>query len=505
MNLHSLKSLLQKLEIALRELAEHDDSSWLLEKKGYWQLYRARYLIKSGRYPEGMRCLQEAEILANQSRNDILRIKINLGKSEAFFRQGNIKDAVTVLDKVLPKIQKMGPSSVLVEVHRMLGTYHKELGNIQKAREYLTRGHLLAKELADSYQQVRVLNSLGNVYYHEGEYSQALDCYHEALSLTAHHDILPMKIYLLSNIGHIHMLLGELELAKKCYEEVKDLVLSRYGDKYFDPMDLGQVYYYQGNFAEARRYFEESLEKLKKVNNVNYMFITLFYLIFLECDEGNISKARQLLSELEQLARATMRKSFQAMSDIARSKLSMKSSSSNQVNAVKSRLQKLINDKQIDHGIRMMAALLLGEIQFEEYSSSITTDEDAERSILNWLQQLENLTFETKNTLLHVDIALLKAKFDALLGHFEDSLSRLEEIRRLCENYKYLRPLKEIKKDVEMIKRMKILSAMLDETEVKEGLSRLQVEQQVKNVEQSTLNDIERYLHELARTITRYF
>ncbi len=499
-----LEELIANLETCLKELpTEIDDVRWITEKQCLSCLYKASWKMMTGNFNESDQLLASAEQLASDLENTPLLLKVRRTWGKSLFLQRKISDALLVLNQLLPRIQEYGYSRDLAEIHRELSVMYQQEGELSRAQEHLIFARDVLEHEPNPYLLMKILNSLGNLHYIKGDYSKALTNYLESLSLTVHFQDVQSRVFILSNIGSTHLMLADLESAQKYYETVRDEVLKHYGEEYFDPMDLGLVYYYQGKLQDARDCFQVSLAKLKTVHNRSRIANTLFYLIFLECDDNNMETAKTYLTELEQLVADDESLLTAGFVEIARCRVLLKQAPRKNKGSVKRTLELIVANELMAHEVRVIASFILGELLIEDHADNPNTS--SREAIISWLSRLERVALEMNNQLLWVDFLVLKSKFQAIMGKYDESLETLEDARSLSIQKGYERHLKKIESEMKQIGKLKFFKQALENIGSSSSMKEREIAEKMKHEEQLLLQKLDSYLNDLIVGSTRYF
>lgn len=140
--------------------------------------------------------------------------------------------------------------------------------NRDSARLYAERSNFFAISLNDSLLIVKSYNALGFIHKENGNYTEAIANYKEALSIATIKDYTDQLKFLLNNLALSHMYRGDydnsldyhlrtLELKEKTND--KEGIALTYNN-------MGLVYYRIGDHEKALDYFSASL-KIKRENN----------------------------------------------------------------------------------------------------------------------------------------------------------------------------------------------------------------------------------------------
>jgi tetratricopeptide (TPR) repeat protein len=154
-----------------------------------------------------------------------------------------------------PKLSKA------IEIRHNLGLLYSNLGEPQKALEYLGKALETNREVGNEREEGSVLNDIGNLYVRLGEFRLAIECYSRALEISRKINDKGSEAVRLGNLGIAYGRLGDIERAADYYE--KALVLSEATGNLLAKRDalgnLANLYNQSGQFLEATKFLEQSL------------------------------------------------------------------------------------------------------------------------------------------------------------------------------------------------------------------------------------------------------
>jgi tetratricopeptide (TPR) repeat protein len=175
--------------------------------------------------------------------------------------------------------------------------------------------------LGQTIEQCKLLRYLGVFSHREGQFSSALDYYHQALEImNANREKVNIDTKWALYEAEIPNLMGcaymDLQDFKASYRELKlsiekyKVLVQTYPQereyyRYYkaDPLlNLGQWHYLQGDYNEARKYYQECLQLCQEISRPDTMSGVLLRLAELAEVEGNEEEALKLASEAEEVA-----------------------------------------------------------------------------------------------------------------------------------------------------------------------------------------------------------
>lgn len=254
-------------EMADEIIARADKSGYRLAKgrgmnlKGwcYWQ---------EGDYEDGIAILQEARILALEINHKALEARILNNFGYIFRDQGELAEALNYFEKALAINERLGDELAQSVNLASIAYINYDLNDYENALEFALRCLPIFEKANDVHRLTSLYNILGNIYFKQEQFSEALRYFEENLNLTEPDT--PMHVTAISG--------------------------------------LGKVYYKMSDFEQARRYLVDALEKSKELGNIEVQIISHFYIGRMMMDENNYRQSMQHMSAAFSLADEYMRK-----------------------------------------------------------------------------------------------------------------------------------------------------------------------------------------------------
>ncbi|PWB68855.1 MAG: hypothetical protein C3F07_21160 [Anaerolineales bacterium] len=207
----------------------------------------------------------------------------------AFEWLAKAKEARTKLE------DKTGLGQVLIETG--IGLWRK--GEYTQAREPLTEGLGLVRDVGDQLNTALALNNLGDLTYRHGDYAGARVLYEEALALSRDMDNKDGLVDSLIRLGNMAYRQGNYARARALYEE--SLAFAReMGNKVNIAAllhDLGNVAWRQGDYLIARGIYDEGLALGREMGNSNGIAASSLCLGNVSLEQGDIAGAQALYEE----------------------------------------------------------------------------------------------------------------------------------------------------------------------------------------------------------------
>ncbi len=260
----------------------------LIERRAYWRewipvlnkviagcpsnqlILQARFLNQLGalhcrthELEQSIEIHQEAEAIALRCRDERLLAETHARLSETFFRQNDLKQAEWYGQQALTVLSEMGDSEEIIAI------LMQTLGNVARARHNAPLAESRLLEVANirrrqgaSLQLARVLNDLGMAYRLSGQGSAASQALSEAENL------LDSSLYELDksrnrvNIGCLYYDEGHWSEAERYFREADSTYVRQFGSIEYQARVLhhvGNALLRQAKYKEAIAYFERAV------------------------------------------------------------------------------------------------------------------------------------------------------------------------------------------------------------------------------------------------------
>lgn len=233
--------------------------------------------------------------------------------SAQLWYQGYWKDYFNCGNIVLKCARKLGDIAVQGKLLNELGYAYIEQEKFEQSRQYLDESLEKFQEINDVVSQCQSLQYLGTLFLRQKFLGSALKCYRQALNtVVIEQTKLPENQRLAHQEAELHNLLGNLYLNLwnfRTSEQELQMSLSQYREldaKYFQAaplLNLGRLYFRQGNHEKARKYYEECRQLCDESNRTDMKGGVLLRLAELARSEGNEEEADQKAKECEEASK----------------------------------------------------------------------------------------------------------------------------------------------------------------------------------------------------------
>ena len=187
-----------------------------------------------------------------------------------------------------------------------IGVTYKQLGNFEKALDYLYQSLHIFREDENRLFQSYPINVIGSIYFENGEYSKALEYFDEGLAIRqASYDKLG-EAGSLDNIGFTHFKLGNYPQAISYCEQSLVIAESTQDERTQSNalLHLAEIYKLTGDVEKATKFSNRSLELKKAIGDRRREVEMLLFLADLYKSVDH-NKVLQVLNNALQIAEET--------------------------------------------------------------------------------------------------------------------------------------------------------------------------------------------------------
>ena len=215
---------------------------------------------------------------------------------------GDLEQAKEYLQRALTiRLEKLGADHIDVATsYNNLGSIHQDLGDLEQAKEYLQRALTIRLEKlgADHIDVATSYNNLASIHQDLGDLEQAKEYLQRALTIRLeqlgadHIDVATSY----NNLASIHQDLGDLEQAKEYLQRALTITLEKLGTDHIDVAtiynNLGSIHQVLGDLEQAKEYLQRALTiRLEKLG-AEHIDLAMIY--------NNLGYIHQNLGDLEQ-------------------------------------------------------------------------------------------------------------------------------------------------------------------------------------------------------------
>ena len=177
----------------------------------------------------------------------------------------------------------------LIFAKLLLGRTYVEMGNYDKAMEFLTPSLKQSEELDDKKGIGASLHVIGSVHYNKGDNDKALDYYERSLAIREEIGDKRGIRAILNSIGNVHKNKGDNDKALDYYE--RSLArCEELGDKHGIRAilnNIGSIYWHEGDFDKALDYSNKALAICEEIGDKRGMGTILHGIGVVHADKGD--------------------------------------------------------------------------------------------------------------------------------------------------------------------------------------------------------------------------
>ncbi|MEG4506835.1 tetratricopeptide repeat protein [Microcoleus sp. F6_B4] len=258
------------------------------------------------RYEEALKLYRKA---GDREKEAVTLNSIGLVYSEL----GEQQKALQYLNQSLPLSQAVGDRSQAAITLSNIGLVYSKLGDPQKALQYFNQSLPLGRAVGDRSGEAITLSNIGKVYSDLGEKQKALEYYNQSLPPTRALGDRRGEAITLNNIGKVYSDLGEPQKALEYYN--RSLPLSReIGDRSQEATTLnniGAVCLALGESQKALDYYHQSLPLSRAVGDRSAEAVTLSNIGTVYSNLGEKQKALEYYNQSLPLSQASGDRSAQ--------------------------------------------------------------------------------------------------------------------------------------------------------------------------------------------------
>ena len=191
-----------------------------------------------------------------------------------------------------------------------LGIVYRNQGAFDKALEYYIISLKIYETLQNKEGIASTKNNISTIYSIKRDYSQAMKYLEESYNLFVELKDEERIVGSMNNLGNLHSEINEIDNAARYFTEASQLS-KKSGRKFADPLlNLGNIYFRQGNFQRAVAHYEEALIIERESNNRLGALNAIANLGITYAKAKQPSPAHQYLIEAEKLSEELQAYSF---------------------------------------------------------------------------------------------------------------------------------------------------------------------------------------------------
>jgi len=225
-----------------------------------------------------------------------------------YWQQGNYDAGLDILKTAYEIARKVDDKPFVARVLNNFGYIYRDRGDLAEALNYFEKALAINESINDKVAQSVNLASIAYLYYDLNDYENALEFALRCIPIfeEAHDEHRLITLY------HI---LGNIYFKQEKYAEALRYFEENMSHADLDTMlhaqaisGIGKVYYKMQEFDKAKTYLSNAMTLAKELGNVEVQIICYFYQGRIDMDEGNYRQALQELENSLKLAESHSRK-----------------------------------------------------------------------------------------------------------------------------------------------------------------------------------------------------
>ncbi len=247
---------------------------------------RVREIIASGYRPEG----HELGLLKYLVAADL-------------FYSNNYKKSIKIALESIKLLASSAYHARIGRVHLLLYRNHFAIGELKVAERYVYDALAFFRQADDSTGMIGALNGLGKLAFYRCDFNKSVDCINEAIALSKGDNV--RMAQLIGNLGRIEILSGNWSSAEEHLKTALKLSseLEQGRSVARNHLSLGYLYLKQRKFSNSAHEFNAASIVIERDNLQWEKADLLEYEGDLAIEQGDVVKAKKILSEARVLAK----------------------------------------------------------------------------------------------------------------------------------------------------------------------------------------------------------
>jgi len=256
---------------------------------------------RQGNYDEGLDILQEAHNIANEIKNQALKARVMNNFGYIYRDRGDLATAMNFFEHALAINEELQNEVSQAVNLSSIAYVHYDLNDYENALEFALRCLPIFKRAKETHRLSSLYHILGNIYFKQELYNDALRYFEENLELADEGTV--MHAMSMSGIGKVYYKNNELdqsdELLKTALLEAEALndVEVQITCNYY----LGRLRMDDGSFRKSRAFLLKAFELATEYHRMHDVMSLHEMLSMLYDQMGDIPKAFEHLKEFERL------------------------------------------------------------------------------------------------------------------------------------------------------------------------------------------------------------
>ncbi|MEO1259752.1 MAG: tetratricopeptide repeat protein [Bacteroidota bacterium] len=251
----------------------------------------------------GISTMSQAQLILPESKKEPATL-LQLNKKARFLKSAYPDSAILITDQILAKADPNTMPATIGSASLTGGMARMSKGKLIEAEKMYQLAIVQFRRLGDSLALADVFDMLGYALNAQGYIAKHLELQLKALDYRQRFDA-PLNLIARSygSVGNVYFELNQMELALENYQKslsirqaIKDKRVppQSFG---FSMFNIGKVLFRQKKFAEAERYYQQSIDSFKVARSNQFILQVTQALGKLYTEQGDLAKANLYLNE----------------------------------------------------------------------------------------------------------------------------------------------------------------------------------------------------------------
>lgn len=222
----------------------------------------ARFYLDKAKYDSARFFGFQAQVLAEESDNDLLKGNITMVLANADYFQSDYDEALTLTEETLMFAERAGSDSLKGYAIKRMGNINRQLGNYSRATEYMYEAVALAEKTGDMNLLGESYQDLANVFDYDSEYEKAEEFYLKSMEVFEELGDRAHVAGLIGNMGSMVYETGDYEESLRLHKESLKILLEENHKRYLANTynNIGVSFREMGEYDSTLVYIQKTLE-----------------------------------------------------------------------------------------------------------------------------------------------------------------------------------------------------------------------------------------------------
>ncbi len=261
------------------------------------------FYVDRGKYDEVLNITNQALQIARDTGDETSQALALLNIGNAHFYKGNYQDALTYFQQSYEIRNRLKLTADATQPLHDLANTNVKLGRYDTALAQYLQALEARRASGDKMGAAVESADMGTLFAAQGRYDAALKAQQEAVNTYRQlNDRTYLMVSALAGYGHTLAAVGREDEGRKSIEEALKLAAETKNDTVTAEAlnDLGDSYFYAGDYASARQQYDKALQLATKSNLRDQMVVSKLNLAQLDVAQGRSQAAVPVLKKIKQ-------------------------------------------------------------------------------------------------------------------------------------------------------------------------------------------------------------